>query len=180
MNPFINSPLTKKQPRGYDMSTTAKNSGQNWHSEKLKMRGRILIVYGFFYARKINRVMTGCIEESSDSPRSFLSGRPILYSLSPSIGLESDSLTIHKGDCTMLSIIPTSGNTPANSQATANNSILSTQELLILINLVDEKIKSRGGFCIKSSKDIQQYLALEKIADKLDLQALYATDGRAL
>jgi hypothetical protein len=83
MKPFINSPLTKKQPHSYDMSITAKNSGQNWRSELSKMRGRILNVYGFFYARKINRVMTGCIEEPLGSPCSFCCGTPILYSLSP-------------------------------------------------------------------------------------------------
>ena len=77
-------PLTEKQPHGYDMPTTAKNSGQNWHSELPKIHSRIL--HGFFYARKIRYVMTDCIEESTDSPRSFGSGnansvQPVAFQL---------------------------------------------------------------------------------------------------
>ena len=75
MNLFDFIFLTTKQTHGYDNKTTAKNSGQNLPSGFKKMRGRILHKYGFFYARKIFRVMTGCIEELSSSPRSFLSGK---------------------------------------------------------------------------------------------------------
>jgi hypothetical protein len=75
--------LTKKQPRGYDIFTTAKNSGQNLPSELQKIRGCVFTDYGFFYARKMLRVMTDCVEELSGSPFPFVAVRQILYSLSP-------------------------------------------------------------------------------------------------
>ena len=123
MRPFISaSPkntlsnldyLTIKHPHGYHSPTTAKNSGQNWRSDFTKMRGRILYKYGFFYACKIPRVMTGCIEESSDSPRSFVSGTPILYNLSPfQLALKVTVLQFTK-ETVPMSINPTSGNTSA-------------------------------------------------------------------
>ncbi len=71
-NKVYKLPLTQKTLHGYDIATTAKNSGQNWHSEFKKIHSRIL--HGFFCAYKIRYVMTDCIEESSDSPFSFLSG----------------------------------------------------------------------------------------------------------
>ena len=47
--------LTVKTESVYSLYTTAKNSGQNWRSESLKLHGRNLC--GFFYACKMHRAL---------------------------------------------------------------------------------------------------------------------------
>ena len=74
--------LTQNHHRAYAFSTTEKNSGQDCSPELSKMHGRIF--RGFFYAcDNMHRVMIDRMGESSDSPRSLISGTATLYGLSP-------------------------------------------------------------------------------------------------
>lgn len=85
---LIKNCLTKSNKSAYFIDTCEKSVGQILHSEFIKIDGRIL--YGFFCARKIRHAMTGCIEESSGSPCSFMSGsansvQPVTLRFAPKV-----------------------------------------------------------------------------------------------
>ncbi len=149
--------LTIKHSHGYHSPTTAKNSGQNWSSDKLKMRGRILHKYGFFCACKISRVMTGCIEGLSSPPRSFSCGTPILYNLSPfQLELKVTVSNLLK-ETVPMSINPTSGNTSAIIKLNASlvNHSVTAQDLNNWLVYRDDNGELIGWIALTDFDDYQ-------------------------